>query len=173
MRRLYSNRVSLVERLRQLRLGKALIPREPISYRAIGVVRNRVREARVDGWSDVRSDIILRDNLADALDAVDGFSHVIVLFHLHRVPEDARRLKLPVGVGESAAERGVLATRSQLRPNPIGLAVVQVLHRRKAVLRVRGLDALDGTPVLDIKPYLPSYDSVPEARLPDWAVASQ
>ena len=64
--------------------------------------------------------------------------------------------------------RGVLATRSQRRPNPIGVSVVAVVQRRKGVLRVQGLDAIDGTPVLDIKPYLPPYDSVPDARMPDW-----
>jgi tRNA (Thr-GGU) A37 N-methylase len=85
------------------------------------------------------------------------------------VPEEVRRLKLPVGT--DASERGVLSTRSQLRPNGIGVAVVPVLHRRKAVLRVKGLDALDGTPVLDLKPYLPFYDAVQDAKLPDWAVA--
>lgn len=160
--------MSLLDRLRALLPGKPLIPREPVSYRAIGVVRNRVRESRVSGWEDVRSDIILRDDLIDALDAIDGFSHVVVVFHLHRVPEDERRLQVQVGV--DAKLRGALATRSHRRPNPIGVSVVPVLHRRKGVLRVQGLDALDGTPVLDIKPYLPAYDSVPGARLPDWAL---
>jgi tRNA-Thr(GGU) m(6)t(6)A37 methyltransferase TsaA len=75
-----------------------------------------------------------------------------------------------VGNEDPPPERGVLATRSQLRPNPIGTSVVKVLRRRKSVLRVQGLDALDGTPVLDIKPYLPAYDAVPEAVLPPWAV---
>ena len=150
--------------------GQPLIPREPIVYRAIGVVRNRIRESRADGWEDVRSDIILAEELADALDGLDGFSHVIVVFHIDRVPEADRRLNVPLrGVGTPS--KGVLATRSQLRPNPIGVAVVPVLHRRKHVLRVKGLDALDGTPVLDLKPYLPLYDSVPDARLPDWATA--
>jgi tRNA (Thr-GGU) A37 N-methylase len=63
----------------------------------------------------------------------------------------------------------VLATRSPRRPNPIGVAVVPLVRRRRNILRVRGLDALDGTPVLDVKPYLPHYDSVPEAKLPEWA----
>ena len=164
--------MSLVDRLRQLRSGKALIPREPISYRAIGVVRNRVRgSAPAGGWQGVRSDIILLDDLSAALEAIEGFSHVIVLFHLDQVPVTAGRLQVALAGEAGSTERGVLATRSQLRPNPIGLAVVPVLHRRKAVLRVRCLDAFDGTPVLDIKPYLPPFDVVPDAKLPDWAVA--
>ena len=105
-----------------------------------------------------------------ALEALEGFSHAIVVFHLDRVPEAARRLSVPVGADGALVDRGVLATRSQLRPNPIGVSVVRIVLRRKAVLRVRGLDALDGTPVLDLKPYLPPYDAVPDAKLPDWAV---
>ena len=161
----------LPDRLRALFPGKPLIPNDPVSFRPLGVVRNRVRAPRSDGWEDVRSDIILHEDLATALDSLEGFSHVIVVFHLDRVPESARRQRVPVPGDADQPERGVLATRSQLRPNPIGVSVVSVLHRRQAVLRVRGLDALDGTPVLDLKPYLPSYDAVPDAKLPDWAVS--
>ena len=165
----YHERVSLISRIRDvLPGGKPLIPREPVSYRPIGVVRNPVRKSRPDGWESVRSDLILRDELEPALDAIEGFSHVIVVFHIDRVPEEAQRLQIPVGSEEKPPERGVLATRSQLRPNPIGTSVVKVLHRRKGVLRVQGLDALDGTPVLDIKPYVPHYDSVTGAKVPDW-----
>ena len=163
--------MSLFGRLQGLLpLRRPLIPREPVSYRPIGIVRNHVRDFRADGWQGVRSDIIFRDDLLPALDAIEGFSHVIVVFHIDRVPETERRLTVVVGNEDEPPERGVLATRSQLRPNPIGTSVVEVLHRRKAVLRVKGLDALDGTPVLDVKPYLPAYDSVPEASLPPWAL---
>jgi tRNA-Thr(GGU) m(6)t(6)A37 methyltransferase TsaA len=147
-----------------------LIPRDPVEYRPIGVVRNHVHESRPSGWEDVVSDIILHDELETALDSLDGFSHVIVVFHLDRVPESARRLRLRIGSDAAQPERGVLATRSQLRPNSIGVSVAPIIHRRKAVLRVKGLDALDGTPVLDLKPYLPPYDAVPDAKLPDWAL---
>jgi tRNA-Thr(GGU) m(6)t(6)A37 methyltransferase TsaA len=163
--------MSLLSRLRSvLPGGKPFIPREPIAYRAIGVVRNRVNESRPDGWGGVKSDIILRDELAEALDPIEGFSHVIVVFDLDRVPDAARRLRVAVGNEDIPPDRGVLATRSQLRPNSIGVSVVPVVHRRQAVLRVQGLDALNGTPVLDIKPYLPQYDAVPGATLPSWAV---
>jgi tRNA-Thr(GGU) m(6)t(6)A37 methyltransferase TsaA len=129
-----------------------------------------VRESRPDGWENVRSDIILREELAVALDPIEGFSHVMVVFDFHLVPEAVRRLTIPVGNEDEPPERGVLATRSQLRPNPIGVSVAKVLHRRKGVLRVLGLDAINGTPVLDIKPYLPEYDAVPGATLPAWAI---
>jgi tRNA-Thr(GGU) m(6)t(6)A37 methyltransferase TsaA len=165
--------VGILNRLRNLvPIGRPIIRREPVTYRAIGVVRNRIREPRTTGWADVRSDIFLRDDLAAALEAIDGFSHAIVIFHMDRIPDDERRpLRLPLA-GENAAEIGLFATRIPLRPNAIGVAVVPIIWRRKSVLRVTGLDALDGTPVLDLKPYLPKYDAVPTARLPGWAISA-
>jgi tRNA-Thr(GGU) m(6)t(6)A37 methyltransferase TsaA len=163
--------MSFISRLRDgLPGGRPLEPLEPVTYRPIGVVRNPVRESRPDGWERVRSNLVLREELAPALDAIEGFSHVIVVFHMHRVPEEAQVLQLPVGNEDGPPQRGVFATRSQLRPNPIGTSVVRVLRRRKNVLRVQGLDALNGTPVLDIKPYLPEYDSERNAVVPSWAV---
>jgi tRNA-Thr(GGU) m(6)t(6)A37 methyltransferase TsaA len=162
--------VGLLQKLRNLFvLGQPLIPRDPISYRAVGVVRNRVFEHRTTGWEDVRSDIFFREDLAPALEGIEGFSHVLVVFHMHRVSdEDRRHLSLPLAA-ENGGEIGLFATRVAVRPNPIGVAAVPIDWRRKNVLRVRGLDALDGTPVLDIKPYLPAYDAVPGATLPPWA----
>lgn len=162
--------MSVIARFRNLVSGRPLIPREPIVYKAIGVVRNRVRETRMGGWEEVRSDIILLEELSASLDALDGFSHAIVVFHLDRVLESEERPAHVLVGGEGGFEAGVFATRSPLRPNSIGVAVVEIVHRRQNALRVRGLDALHGTPILDLKPYLPPYDAVPGARLPDWAV---
>ena len=166
--------MSLLSRIREVvTRTRALIPADPVSYVAIGVVRSPVRKSRPDGWEGVKSDIILREELEPALDAIEGFSHVIVVFHIDRVPAEAQRLQIAVGNEEEPPQRGVLATRSQLRPNPIGTSVVRVLHRRKNAIRVQGLDALDGTPVLDIKPYLPAYDAVADAQVPEWALRPQ
>ena len=153
--------------LARLGLGGRPVPREPISLRPIAVVRNNVTTPRPDGWEMVRSDLIVRDDLTDALDGIDEYSHIMVVFACHLVPEEERGA-LHVHTSGGPPEQGVLATRSQLRPNPLGVAVVPLLRRRRNILRVRGLDAVDGTPVLDIKPYIAYYDSVPEARAPDW-----
>ncbi len=153
--------------LERLGLGARPVPREPISLRPIAVVRNNVAAPKPDGWETVRSDLIVRDDLTDALDGIDGYSHIMVVFACHLVPEEERGA-LHVHPSGGPPEQGVLATRSQLRPNPLGVAVVPLLRRRRNILRVRGLDAIDGTPVLDIKPYIAYYDSVPDAQAPDW-----
>ena len=157
-------------RLRE-RLGKtpADIPDEPVTYLPIGVVRNSVRKPRPDGWEDIESEVALREELTSALEGIEGFSHVIVVFHMDRVPEEEKRLRVRVGNEDDPPERGVLATRSQRRPNAIATSVVALLGREGSRLQVRGLDAIDGTPVLDVKPYLPQYDSVPGAQVPGWA----
>lgn len=148
---------------------RRVVPREPVALRPIGVVRNNIAQPWPDGWAHVRSDIILREELSPMLDGIDGYSHIIVVFAFHRVPDQERKERVRPGGDERIPDQGVLATRSQLRPNPIGVAVVPLLKRRKNILRVEGLDAIDGTPVLDVKPYFPNYDAVPDAGIPDWA----
>ena len=148
-----------------------IVPREPISIRPIGVVRNGVQAPRPDGWASLRSDVVLREELADLLDGIEGYSHIFVVFAFDRVPESELRERVRPRGDARIPEQGVLATRSQLRPSPIGLSVVRLLKRRRNILRVEGLDAIDGTPVLDVKPYFPNYDAVPDASVPEWALA--
>jgi tRNA-Thr(GGU) m(6)t(6)A37 methyltransferase TsaA len=150
-------------------IGRTPVPREPVMLRPIGVVRNGVRTPRPDGWASVRSDIIVRDELTDALDGIEEYSHIIVVFAFDRVPESAQRMRVRPGHDARVPEQGVLATRSQVRPNPVGVSVVRLLKRRGNILRVEGLDAIDGTPVLDVKPYFPNYDAVADAGIPAWA----
>ena len=155
--------------LRMFGFGGGAVPREPVSLRPIGVVRNNVFEPMLGGWEQVRSDLIFRDDLMLALDGIEGYSHVIVIFHCHLVPEEERQaLHIHPRGDVRLPEQGVLATRSQRRPSALGVAVVPLLRRRRNILRVVGLDAIDGTPVLDIKPYIPYYDSVSNAGVPDW-----
>lgn len=150
---------------------RRVVPREPVVLRPIGIVRNNIVQPRMDGWEQVTSDLILREELSPMLEGIDGYSHIVVVFAFHRVPEAERRERVRPRGDERIPEQGVLATRSQLRPNPVGVAVVPLLKRRKNILRVRGLDAIDGTPIVDVKPYFPNYDAVPDARIPDWAEA--
>ena len=139
-------------------------------FSPVGVVRNAVKEPQMGGWESVESRIAVRRELTGALDGIEGYSHVIVLFWAHRVPEEERGATRIHPMGDPALPLlGIFATRTQLRPNPIGVSVVPLLARKGNELRVRGLDAIDGTPVLDVKPYIPHYDSVPQATIPAWA----
>ncbi len=133
----------------------------------IGFVHNSVETPRPDGWSNVESRIELLPEYAAGLLALDGFSHVTVVCWLHLVPPELRTAgQEPVAPGRPPA--GTFATRSQRRPNPLGVAVVALVNVEGATLTVRGLDAIDGTPVLDLRPYLPPYDALPNARMPRW-----
>lgn len=147
------------------------LPAEPIAFKAIGVVRNNVKKPRRYGWEETRSTIFIDAALTDALDGLETYSHIIVIFYLDRVAEESRQLIHIHPRGDPKYPlQGVLATRTQARPNPIGVAVVPLLERAGNVLKVRALDAIDGTPVLDVKPYIPHYDSAPDARVPGWVM---
>ena len=99
-------------------IGRSVIPREPVMVRPIGVVRNNVKQPRMDGWADVRSDILIREELAEALDGIEGYSHVIVIFAFDKVPESEQRSRVRPGGDARVPGQGVLATRSQVRPSP-------------------------------------------------------
>jgi len=140
-----------------------------MSLKAIGIIRNEVRQPIRHGWGEIVSDIVVNSDLTEALDGLDGFSHIIVLYWMHQLPS-GRELPLkvhPMGKPELPLV-GRFATRSPSRPNPVGQATVRLLERRGNILKVKGLDAIDGTPVIDIKPYLPGYDSATDAKAPPW-----
>ena len=153
--------------LRLLGMGGRPVPREPVNLSPIAVVRNSVFDPRPDGWESVTSDLIFRDDLLDAIEGIDSYSHLIVIFACHRVPNDAKTHTFLSG-DINLPQQGILASRSQLRPNNIGVTAVKLMRKRKNIVRVLGLDAIDGTPIIDVKPYLPQYDSVPDATVPEW-----
>ena len=137
---------------------------EDMSVRAIGVVRNGVSEPRTV-WEEVESEIVLEDRYVPDLAGLQEFSHVIVLFWLHlSSPWEPDTFRGPSDDGR----RGTFATRSPVRPNPIGVTVVELKGIEGCTVRVHGLDAVDGTQVLDIKPYIHYGDRVEEPREPDW-----
>jgi len=140
-----------------------------MTLRAIGIVRNKVKQAPGAGynWQNITSEIVLDNSLTEALDNLDEFSHIIVLYWMHQSSVPAPVKVHPMGKKELPL-MGVFATRSPDRPNPVGKATVRLLQRQGNMLKVKGLDAIDGTPVIDIKPYLPGYDSVDNAKVPSW-----
>jgi len=140
----------------------------PITLKAIGIVRNTVTQPQWHGWEKIVSDIVIDSSLTEALDGLEEFSHIIVLYWMHQAASGKVPLKIhPMGTQELPLV-GLFATRAPYRPNPIGKATVRLLQRQGNILRVEGLDAIDGTPVIDIKPYLPGYDAPTNAKVAPW-----
>ena len=140
---------------------------QEIVLKPIGVVRTTAIGDEVRDKTRT-SQLVIRSELAEALDGVDGFSHLFVLFLLHEVPESRREtLKVHPRGKKDMPLLGVFATRTMLRPNPVGLTLVELVKVEGNVLTVRGLDAFDGTPVLDIKPF-DSWDNAEKAKVPAW-----
>ncbi len=115
----------------------------------------------------IMSKIIIDRKFAGGLKGVEGFSHLYVLFLLHEVPKWSGSLMVHPRGRADIKKTGVFATRSPHRPNPIALTLVKLLSKKGRVLTVKGLDAYDGTPVLDLKPY-DRLDSTPNLRVPLW-----
>jgi tRNA-Thr(GGU) m(6)t(6)A37 methyltransferase TsaA len=105
------------------------------------------------------------------LKGIENYSHIIILYWIHLRDNKENRQTLLVFPRKHAVkiETGVFACRSPSRPNPIGLCVVELLKIKESVLTVKGLDALEGSPIIDIKPYNPRADSIPNAKIPEWA----
>ena len=135
----------------------------------IGVVYNDVKEPTDQSWGAVVSEIVLDESLTDGLDGIEAFSHLLILFWMHRAAEaePVRMRRHPQG-REDIPEVGIFAQRARHRPNPIGVTAVQLLRREKNRLFVQGLDAIHGTPVVDVKPYVPAFDAVDSPRVPEW-----
>ncbi len=139
----------------------------PIIYTPIGVVRTPFTQRQgmpiQPARSDARGQVEVFPQYREALADLDGFSHIILLHHFHQ----AGAPDLTVRPFLDDAAHGVFATRHPDRPNPIGLSVVRLDRIERGeypTLHVTGVDVLDGTPVLDIKPYVPMFDAHPDAR---------
>ncbi|MEM3797188.1 MAG: tRNA (N6-threonylcarbamoyladenosine(37)-N6)-methyltransferase TrmO [Candidatus Bathyarchaeia archaeon] len=107
----------------------------------------------------------------NGLKGVEEYSHLIVLYWLHlRDTEEDRRVLLVFPKRRAVnVLTGVFACRSPSRPNPIGLCVVELVGKEDCTLVVKGLDAMEDSPIIDVKPYIPKTDSIPDARVPEWS----
>jgi tRNA-Thr(GGU) m(6)t(6)A37 methyltransferase TsaA len=143
-----------------------MIPISPIAY-----VRNSRREVEDDYWGSVVSEIVMEPAFGEeSIVGLESFSHAEVIFVFHGVSDD----KVVVGArhprnNPSWPKVGIFAQRGKNRPNRLGLATVRIVAREGAVLRVRDLDAIDGTPVVDIKPVLREFFPKGEVTEPAWA----
>lgn len=139
----------------------------------IGVIHSPFQEAdnmpiQPVGAQDVEGEVVLDERFTEGLRDLDGFSHIYLIYFFHR----AKRTELQVVPYMDIERRGVFATRSPLRPAHIGISVVALLGISDNRLKIRGVDVLDGTPLLDIKPYVPQFDCWPDAKS-GWMKASR
>jgi tRNA-Thr(GGU) m(6)t(6)A37 methyltransferase TsaA len=133
-----------------------------IRFNPIGSVKTELSDEEVKNamFHDLEAEIEIFAEYAEGLEAIDDFSHLLVFFYLHKVTEKQRKLLkarprrlIKYGLNlDDLPLVGVFCLDSPHRPNPIGLSVVKLLRRKGRLLRVRGLDAFNGTPVIDLKP---------------------
>jgi tRNA (adenine37-N6)-methyltransferase len=139
---------------------------DPVTFRPIGVVRTPFSDivgmpVHPTSAIGVRGRIELDPAFAAGLADVDGFSHLVLLYHLHEV--GAARLTVTPFL--DVRSHGIFATRSPARPNPIGMSTVRVVAVGETSIDIEDVDLLDGTPLLDMKPYVPALDDRPGARI--------
>lgn len=130
-----------------------------INYRPIGVIRTPFKEPKgtpiqPTGAEGVRGSVHLNSDYCEGLKDLDGFSHLILLYHFHL----AEGYSLLVRPYLDKNLHGVFATRIPGRPNPIGLSIVRLVGVDGCTLHIEDVDIIDGTPLLDIKPYVPAFD---------------
>ncbi len=160
-----------------------------IVLKPVGVIRSKIKEpvprpdgagitmkekrknvkAQRDKIRSMISEIVIDPSLEELLDDTDGHSHLMVLYWAHKVPSESRKLTKvhPMGLKEMP-KRGIFATCSPARPNPVLVTVVRLLKRDKNILKVQGLEALDGSPVIDIKPYVHGYHGADNFKTSEW-----
>ncbi len=115
------------------------------------------------------SELIIAPELAEILDGIEGFSHILVLYWPHLIAPERRSLRKVHPMGRKDLPRqGILATCSPARPNPILVTAVKLVERNGNILKVKGLEAVDGSPIIDIKPYSKHYYRIENPAVPAW-----
>ena len=137
-----------------------------LSYRPIGIVHSpfKWREGtpiQPSGATGVRATVEILPEYVRGLQDLEGFSHIILLYHFHL----SKTYKLKVKPFLDDVERGVFATRAPARPNPIGISVVRLLRIQNATIYIQDIDIIDRTPLLDIKPFVPDFDTRKAVRI--------
>ena len=136
-----------------------------ISFTPIGIIHTPFTTLdgmpiQPPGAGDVKGEIILEPQYKEGLRDLDGFSHIFLLYHFHL----SKGYRLTVTPFLDTVARGLFSTRAPRRPNPIGLSIVRLVRIDGLTLHIQGVDVLDGTPLLDIKPWVPAFDVRENAR---------
>lgn len=132
-------------------------------------VRHDIMVDRIRKTDAETSEIVIHEGLEDLLEGTEEYSHLVILYWAHAVPEERRSLTRVHPMGrKDFPEVGIFGTCSPARPNPVLMTVVRLLRREENVLTVTGLDAIDGSPVIDIKPYVSEFYPREGIRVPGW-----
>lgn len=123
------------------------------------------------GAKGVEATIVFKPEYKEGLKDLEGFSHVYLIYYLHKAPEP--KLTVTPFIDNTHTPRGVFSTRAPVHPNSLGLSVVELLSVDGHHVTIRGVDILDGTPLLDIKPYIENFDKVEGEIRSGWMVSSQ
>lgn len=139
-----------------------------IIMQPIGYVKNCIENKKDVSWGEYVSAIMLGEEYYTGLKGLEDFSHVIVIYYLDKAKyEKDKHLQRRPQNREDMLLVGIFSQRGKDRPNTIGMTSVEILSVDEKSITVKGLDAIDGTPVLDIKPYYPVYDKK-DAYVPEW-----
>lgn len=139
-----------------------------IKLSEIGIVKNNVENKKDTAWGEDVSQIVLNEQLSGGLKGLEDFSHVIIIYYLDKAAFDIEKhLQRRPQNRDDMPLVGIFSQRGKDRPNQIGMTSVKIVSVDNDILTVSGLDAIDGTPVLDIKPYYPVYDRR-DAAVPEW-----
>lgn len=137
-----------------------------IKVKPLGKARNNITKPMLLGWENVITDIVIDKKYEKGLDGIEDYSHVIVVYWMDK--EEECHLKHHPQNREDVPYVGIFACRCPQRPNRIAFSTVKLISRKRNVLKVKGLDILNDTPIIDIKPYTPQYDLVSGAKIPSW-----
>ena len=139
-----------------------------IVMQPIGYVKNEVTQRKDTSWGEDTSTVVLNDEYKTGLIGLEDFSHAIIIFHLDKAKyEKEKHLQRRPQNRDDMPLVGIFSQRGKDRPNQIGMTSVEIISVTDSTLTVKGLDAIDGTPILDIKPYYPVYDKK-DAKVPEW-----
>lgn len=156
----------MLTKLSQLKIVEGVLV---MNIESIGYVNSDVKIQTDKHWGKIQSQIIINKELVKGLIGLSSFSHIIVVYHLNEAGfiKEKHLIRRPQG-REDMPMVGIFAQRAKDRPNPIGITAVKLLSINDNIINVEGLDAINDTPVLDIKPYYPQYDLKNEAIVPEW-----
>jgi len=140
-----------------------------MNIKPIGYVNTNVKLQTDKHWGKIQSKIIIDEELVDGLSGLSSFSHIIVVYNLNEAKfvKEENLIRRPQG-RKDMPKVGIFAQRAKDRPNSIGITAVKLLDVTDNTITVEGLDAINNTPVLDIKPYYPKFDLKNEVVVPDW-----